>query len=200
MRRRTFLVAAAAASWFACSQSQERAASYPSGSPTRPSVPAKAGSPTRAVVPDMLQRAGLGFLVGSVLDTARRRDSIKDIGGWMIGDAHAVTWAQFHAGQILAFDTMVGRSGQHALWKVLDAVWMPVFDDSLIFVEGCLYENHLQTGDSLPDDGLMGIAVPRDSQWLSKVELAWRADTATGHFHMISATDLRCFNKGYGAD
>ncbi len=180
-----------------CTRGREQPqASQDSTGPLAHSAIDAAVRPTEA---DSLQRAGLSFLIGTVADTIWRRDSIEEIAGWMVGDAHAVTWARFHGRQFLTLDTMVARRGQHAIWKVLDAVWIPALPDSLRFVEGCLYEPRLVAGD-MPDDGLMGIAPVRDVEWLSGITAAWRADTVAGRFRTVTADNLRCYNKGFGVD
>jgi hypothetical protein len=94
---------------------------------------------------------------------------------------------------------MVAR-GAKPVWMTLDAVWIPQIGPPLEFSRACAHQAQLEAGDLNPDRAIMGIAVFEDAQFFSKILFAWRADTTTHRFEIVSPVDLRCYNQGFGVD
>jgi len=190
---------------------RREATAHPATRDTAPSIPhterADSTPVGRFISPYSLSRTGLDSLVGTKPDRPSAiAASSEHMGGWMLTAAdvplsnYGVHHARLRNREFLTFDSLAGREGAHAIWQVLDAIWIPEHPDSLVFAFACAYDRQLQSGDSTPDYGIMGIAVPEEAQFYSKVIVAWRADTLTGRFHLVDPAQLRCYNEGWGAD
>lgn len=149
-----------------------------------------------------LRREGLDTVRGTRSGRAccSATDSTQEIGGWTVGDSYGVEWLAVRGRQYLSFDSLTGRRDGRPLWQVVDAVWIPDHAESLRFVAGCASEAALRAGDSTADNAVMGIAVPEEGPYLTKVVFAWRADTLVRRFVVISPAALRCVNQGWGVD
>ena len=153
--------------------------------------------------PTTLDRRGLTFLVGKQgIDTT----GPGDLGGWLLGGPGGAVSTRFGVGEFqvhgrhyVTLDSMV-TDGAKPLWKVLDAVWVPIVSKPLVFSRGCAHAAQLQAGDMNPDGAIMGIAVFEDAEFFSKVLFAWRADTTSQRFQILSPVDLRCYNDAFGVD
>jgi len=156
-------------------------------------------------VPRALDRRGLSAVVGHALSIPKQGDTIVWMGGGLLGGpggAFSTRYGidRFGIGprQYLTLDSLIRTEGPHPAWKVLDAVWIPPFPDSLVFSEGCAYESQLQTGDMNPDRGIEGIAVSEEAEFYPKVLFAVTADTLTRRFRLLNPTTLRCVNESWG--
>jgi hypothetical protein len=181
--------------------------------PRAPAPPSTGAPPVVAQRPDTgpgarrddltaLHREGLEAVLGTQSERTccSATDSTQAIGGWTVGDAYGVEWVAARGGQYLSLDSLTGRRDGHPLWRVLDAVWLPEYPDSLRFVAGCATAAALAAGDSVADNAVMGIAVPEPAPFLSTVVFAWRADTVTRRFVVEAPGSLRCVNQGWGID
>lgn len=157
--------------------------------------------------PSTLDRQGLTTLVGKQgARPANNAPADGYWGGWLLGGPagtlshrYAIAEYQVHGRRYVTFDSVVAR-GAKPVWMTIDAVWIPPLAESLEFSRACAHQTQLESGDMNPDRAIMGIAVFEAAQFFSKVLFAWRADTTTHRFEIVSPADLRCYNEGFEVD
>jgi hypothetical protein len=160
----------------------------------------------RWATPRDLDRSSLATLVGVQRSDSNGRlpDHTGRLASWLLGGPRAEFSTRFAISEFrrgrrhyLTFDSLVTNGGRHAVWKVLDAIWIPTAPASLVFSRACASEAQLQTGDLSMDRGLGAIAVVEEAETFSHVLFAWRADTVSLRFQVASPAGLRCENASW---
>lgn len=86
----------------------------------------------------------------------------------------------------------VGRDGNHAVWRVLEAVERPAIEGAAFVHLGC---------EPLDDGRAVVLALARTEaagEWYEPVHQAWAFDFEAERLDEVDATGVRCPNEGYG--
>lgn len=98
-----------------------------------------------------------------------------------------------HVSHALAL-RQIGRDGNHAVWRVLDAVERPAIEDAAFVPMGC---EPLDDGRSV----ILALAKTDATQaWFEPVHKAWVFDFEAERLIEVDATGVHCPNEGYGYD
>ena len=145
-------------------------------------------------VSDSLARVGLDSIIGSTFERlATDSETELDMREWIEfqrGDFTTLVWGigqhLLNRRRYLALQKVTQWNGRQPVWKVVDAIWVPVGPDSLSLVNFCA------VGRDLFDATVVALAFPPQRGLYTRVFAAWRADTIAGHFTVVPRAIVRC--------
>ncbi len=118
------------------------------------------------------------------------------LGGWVIGDAYAstifgISRIQKTTQQMLWLEIITNDPDGKARYQVLDILDLPQLEANNEVTTYCRLKGKI-------DPEIVTISVHEDTEFLTKIKQAWRANRKTGKFEILSIEGLDCINSGYG--
>jgi hypothetical protein len=119
------------------------------------------------------------------------------LGGWVIGDAYAptifgISKIQKTTQQMLWLEIITNDPDGKARYQVLDTLELPQLEANDEVSTYCRSQGKI-------DPEIVAVSVHEDTEFLTKIKLAWRANRKTGKFEVLPIDSLVCLNIGYGA-
>lgn len=116
--------------------------------------------------------------------------------GWLVGELMDsgdfwITQMRVDNQEMLWLQVRLGDYGQQAIFEVVDVADLPAFGESEGLVSAC------ELNES-PDPEIMAIVRYTDTEYLTAIRQAWRANRTSRKIEPISIVGVRCYNPGWG--
>ncbi|MGG6296676.1 hypothetical protein ACQ4M4_19970 [Leptolyngbya sp. AN02str] len=123
-------------------------------------------------------------------------EGVEELGGWLVGellDRNDYWINQVRQGEqeFLWFNIRPGDQGQQAIFEVVDVLEMPAIAENENLVSSCELNEQ-------PDPELLAIAQYTETEYLTQIRQAWRANRTSGQIEPISPAEIRCYNPAWG--
>jgi len=116
--------------------------------------------------------------------------------GWLVGELRERD--DFWLSQVrqrnqdwIWFQIRLGDQGQQAVFEVMDELALPYVRQGEGLQSACE-----QNGN--PDPEIFAIARHTDTEYLTQIRQAWRANRTSQQIEPISTDGIRCYNPGWG--
>lgn len=121
---------------------------------------------------------------------------VQQRSGWLVGDIDASPnfWASHvreGSQDMLWFQIGLGYQGQQAIFEVIDTAELPFMGPGEGLEIACECNGN-------PDPEIFAIVRYTDTEYLTQIRHAWRANRTSRQIEPISTEGIRCYNPGWG--
>jgi hypothetical protein len=132
-------------------------------------------------------------------------DEWNSLGGWIVYDPgpdpvfeYGIALVEDGDEFYVFFEQEVGRSGNSALWEILDFVTLPADDISPVDPEAHYYFHFGCSVNGVADAEIVALFGIQDAELITDIRQAWKANRQTGQLEDISTAGMVCINPAWG--